>query len=708
MSSKLSERSLRVVVVHPSEGHRKFTLEVLSSAGFERVQSVTNIEEVFQLLEIEKIDWIISPVFGENEYNLIHLLQTILIFPELKNTRVSAFLENQDSELIPSLVERGLIGWFPAPEDTDNFTKSLKAFLNEIDSLDYDETLYVFMKHDQFLESKNRHEERIEAIHNLMRVYPGQTKHLIMLAKVHAKVQKFAEVKLILNQILALEPEQKKEIALLAHDLVGDSRFLIENFGEGGGNILGIDQAVIIDPDAYFAGEVEKVLKDFGVPNIKVFQNGHAAWDYINSNQQIGLILMEWKIPGLTGPLLLQRNRHKFPGVPIVILTENLTDAERPLLLEMGVSDIIKKPCDHKLIQKQIIYGIQNDRLPKDIESMERKILQHLNHHELEQAQPLRDQFKDDPDIPKARKIRVEAEFLFSEERYAEARDLAVEALRTSSDSLMLLNLLGKCFLRLGDYTASLKCFEKAQLISPMNLGRLCEIAVVKSEIGLHEEASEAIKAATDQDPTSPAIAESSAKVAIMSGDLQSAKEIMNQIESLSDIISYMNNRAVALAKSGKSSEGVELYRKTHESIPNDRFEVQAIIKYNLGLALIKESKVSAAKLEIQSALDVGPSKIYKKAKALLEKIEKASAEGRAIKLNNDEPPPPDEIGSPTAIPVKQENMAIVQSVEKNPGEIGCYKIVRDAKVPVAINVMAAKKAPRYSPSDAKKKSKAG
>ena len=54
--------------------------------------------------------------------------------------------------------------------------------------------------------------------------------------------------------------------------------------------------------------------------------------------------------------------------------------------------------------------------------------------------------------------------------------------------------------MKLRDFTSALKCFEKAQSLSPLNIERLCQIAEANSEIGAQEAAKENIDDAKDDD----------------------------------------------------------------------------------------------------------------------------------------------------------------------------------------------------------------
>ena len=705
MPSNLKNKSIKVVAVDASAPVRQLLADVMRSLGYENVQGIGSIKDLYSLLEVEKVDWIIAPVSADQDFNILHLLQTIIDFPELRQTRVTAVLEEAELDLIPSLVERGGLGWLTKPFNKDSLTTNLKQILQDLEKFQFDETQYSLHKYDEYLEKKGRHGERIESIKNfILKINPGNPMFLMLLGKAYAGNGKQDLAKIAFKQAITLDPSLTPSASEIAKTLLGSDDFLNQKIGLDGANLLGIENVAIVDPDAGFNSELETALKDAGVPGVHCFSDGEEAWKWFDTQEKIGLVIHEWKIPGLTGPLLLQRIRHKFPMAPVIVATSVFEESDKPLVHEMGVSATISKPSDRPKILSDIIYTIQQDRSPTDIDALERKIRQAIAARDFQTAGSYRAQVTDDQSIPKSRKLKIEAEFFLAENKFSEARDAGIAALKMSTDSITLLSLLGKCFLRLGDYAASLKCFERAQMLSPMNIGRLCEIAAVHSEQGQAQEAKENLEKAKEQDPTSPEVTETAAKIALNGGDISEARAIMEKMESLADIISYMNNRAVALSKSGKSPEGIELYKKTFDSIPQDRNEVKAIVKYNLALAMIKQNSLMDAQNAINDALALGPTKIERKAHSLRERIGKSIRDGIDFKLKTNDPSPSQEIGSPNELAVKEENNASIEAIEKKAGDLGCYKIVKDTMPHELISKMLQKKQPRFMPRESIKR----
>src|SRR5690606_36006949 len=136
-----------------------------------------------------------------------------------------------------------------------------------------------------------------------------------------------------------------------------------------------------------------------------------------------------------------------------------------------------------------------------------------------------------------ARKRLIDAEFAFAEKDYIQARSHAIESLKASGDSILVLNLLGKILMQTGEHASALKCFEKAQNLSPRNIERLCSIAEVQTELGNANAATEAISHAEALDPDSVQVNETKAKVALAKGGTKTATRGMAKLESLSTLL---------------------------------------------------------------------------------------------------------------------------------------------------------------------------
>lgn len=120
---------------------------------------------------------------------------------------------------------------------------------------------------------------------------------------------------------------------------------------------------LIIDDDEELCEEMSGILKDEGY-KVAVIYDGLKAGRLIEKNKY-DLLLLDMKIPGLSGLEILKRIREKKIGVKVVILTggfitHNLpkspmhTVKEEDELILTFADEIITKPFDIKIVLAKI------------------------------------------------------------------------------------------------------------------------------------------------------------------------------------------------------------------------------------------------------------------------------------------------------------------------------------------------------------------
>jgi tetratricopeptide (TPR) repeat protein len=210
-------------------------------------------------------------------------------------------------------------------------------------------------------------------------------------------------------------------------------------------------------------------------------------------------------------------------------------------------------------------------------------------------------------------------------------------------------------------------------------------IAEAQVEVGEEDKAKEVMDKASQLDPDATQIKEASAKMAVFSGNIEIAKALMSELDSLSNVLSYMNNKAVASARCGRYDEGIQLYEKTITSIPEDRKDLSHIVRYNLGLAKVRGGDLEGALKELEFAMKDPNSRVFKKAQSLHKRTKKALETGADLTIKDDEKTPgkshavaspPDATNSAASeATINDLHEAIVASVTPRKGDICCYMI---------------------------------
>jgi len=86
---------------------------------------------------------------------------------------------------------------------------------------------------------------------------------------------------------------------------------------------------------------------------VTVAQNGLDGLKYL-SEQSFGLVILDWKLPGMSGIEVCQKFRLKDASTPILFLTANDTLEDTLKGLRSGANDYIKKPFSFEELLERI------------------------------------------------------------------------------------------------------------------------------------------------------------------------------------------------------------------------------------------------------------------------------------------------------------------------------------------------------------------
>ncbi|MEZ4742757.1 MAG: response regulator [Bdellovibrionota bacterium] len=481
MESRFKDRSLKIIGVDSSGAVRQLLNEVMKSLGFENFQAMASVQDALQSMEVESVDWLILPLMADQEVNAIHILRLLSLYPELKNIRITFFLEEEERYCLPDAFGLGLLSWLSKPYNKDSLTKELESFLSNFENENWDSTRLAVSYCYDYLMQEKLHESALELINGFLDLYPADPTALIKLSRPLYELNRKSEANAALTQALLVDESLESEVQALRSELFGASDDDIEEEVEEPRNLLGIENCIIIDSDEQASAQIKELLTELGVKEILQFSDGESAWIWLQENESPAVIFHEWRIPKLTGPYFIQRVRGKFPCIPLIAVSALIREEDMPLIIEMGISTVVSKPVVKTDFIKAVVHVIRQERMPTDVEFLERKIRQNIIANNSDEISSLMEKYMSMAEIPVRRKMKMEAELAYYEEDYEKSRNLAVEALKGGSDSVQVLNLLGKSLMQMQDYEAALKCFEKAQVMSPKNIHRLCVIAEVSS-----------------------------------------------------------------------------------------------------------------------------------------------------------------------------------------------------------------------------------
>ena len=171
--------------------------------------------------------------------------------------------------------------------------------------------------------------------------------------------------------------------------------------------------------------------------------------------------------------------------------------------------------------------------------------------------------------------------------------------------------------------------------MSPENLGRILDLA----ELNLHTgDASAAMNLVADArriDSTNARIDSIDVRSSIAQGLPSRALSLMRSMSSLVEVVSYMNNRAVALAQTGHMKAALDVYRNTLQAIPDDRKSTKTIVGYNLGLCLCRSGDLAGGIKILETVAAEIAEPMAQRASSLVERLRRAEATGTKVQFSS-------------------------------------------------------------------------
>src|SRR5690606_36379002 len=102
-------KHLSILIVTADETPRVVIHEVLNELEFIKIQLASSPAEALQKMQHEYFDCVISTLVAAAEINALTLLSEIVKDKNLRNTKVSIFLEDKQQSCLPTAFELGLL-----------------------------------------------------------------------------------------------------------------------------------------------------------------------------------------------------------------------------------------------------------------------------------------------------------------------------------------------------------------------------------------------------------------------------------------------------------------------------------------------------------------------------------------------------------------------------------------------------------------------
>jgi len=677
---RILNKTSNVLVVSSTANIRSEISLQLRNLNFDNLHQAKDLSATKRILRENEIDWIVCGSCAFEDFDLLTILSYLKEDQKFKGTVVSVFASEGHQGCIPICFEHGLATVHSSDFSAKSMDAALQEFLSEVAKCNGDliELAAAYLR--SHLKVKKMFSELAKLESALIDHYPNKPELLLRLAEANVMQKNYDDALTLLVQAKFINNGLSQEILKIydqikaltqKNQIASERRESSNETQKRPPKAFPIDLCVLIDNDSTAITYISRLLEDLGIKDVVAFDDSHEAWNWMRNHPEPSVIIQEWKLPKLSGPALIQRLRnHGYWKAPIIVTSSLVKQDELPLVKEMSVSNLLPKPFGKQDFLLALRWALQQQSRPTDQIAIEKKVQLCLKNKEFETANRLKSAYVADPKISQSRKLLMKAQFLYSEGKFDASKELAISSAKLSgADSLACLNLLGKCFIKLGQQKAALRCFELADKISPKNIERICDMTEMYIETGEFELAEKKLTSVRALDVGSTNVISSGLKLALATDDTVASQALMEKMETKSDIISYMNNKAVALIRNGDSSSAIELYSRTIRALSLRETELRAIVYYNLGLAYARLQMLKESREALNSAYDNSGDGIKHKVKSLIGRVEAAMREGRPLEIKSDTQ------GSVANESEKSKEKEIFRSVEIMPGDYGLYQL---------------------------------
>lgn len=335
-------------------------------------------------------------------------------------------------------------------------------------------------------------------------------------------------------------------------------------------------------------------LKIKGVSNIIQPKDAADCIEALNRFPK-GLLILDWQIGAEDVVKILAHNRRRFNGIirPIMLIANKVSDQLIATSGEYSVSQIFTEQLTLKNLGARLANLIIGETMPTEI----KKVLQEV--HEAREGGDLKTVLqtlqKTLNKHPNNLRIKCElAESLIKMNQWDNAFKILDGIALAKPPYLRGIHLLGRCYLKRGQYKEALQTFEQASLFNPHDVDRLCDIGTALLNMDRIKDASEHFDRALEIDPEMREAKLGKGQVELMDGHVNEALAIMKEISGDLEMASIFNTCAVLNMRQSRHQAGMNLYQSALKALGKDS-RLQSRLYFNMGIGYRRWGKKDKA-----------------------------------------------------------------------------------------------------------------
>ncbi|SMF51840.1 response regulator [Pseudobacteriovorax antillogorgiicola] len=636
----------------------------LGEMGYRNILHVKTSEEACRHLAEGNVSWVFSYLYSQDAITGLHIARLALSQSPENAPRVSLFLDDSESELIPMIMTLGVLSVHPSVFTKADLKDHLRALLQGIKHGRDDTLIAAESFRDHLLKSK-KYSEIIKLCDLIIPFFPDNVDPYLWQAEAQFALNQQSTGAYTLSRVPNKSPadQQKRDqyaLKFLGRPLAaGDSR-------------PPIDSCVVVDSDRASQNQMKVVLGHLGAQNVRCLGSDSEAIEYLIHHQDTQLIITEWKQPTVHGIALVQRVREiGLHRTPIVVSSAQVQEHDQQALQEFDIFSVVKKPLDERQAMAVIIKTINEQRQPHQPTTMMRHLKQSVRMHDLSSASRMYEVICRHSKASASEKLEAQAEYAYLEGKLKLAFSLAIQALKDQGNTLHILSLLGRIAHDQKNYGEALKFLEKAHSMAPYNVERLCMIAKIKSLTGEQQSSEAHLRQALTIDSESVLVKEASLEIIKGSMNHDDIESLLGDASSSASLVSYWNAKAIKAVKAQKIDEAITTYKKALLALPKGMSPNRSTLRYNLALSYARRKKFKMARNYLETLVCEEESPVLEKALSLHQKILDFLSDGTPVMLNTQDFHQSHQDREVLAF----EDFDDLYRMERPAGSLGLYKI---------------------------------
>ncbi|RDU70121.1 two-component system response regulator [Helicobacter cholecystus] len=122
---------------------------------------------------------------------------------------------------------------------------------------------------------------------------------------------------------------------------------------------------LVVDDSSTMRRIIKNTLQRLGYEDIYEAENGIEAWDILDKNSDMGVLITDWNMPEMNGLELVKKTRadERFVDIPIIMITTEGGKVEVITAIKAGVNNYIVKPFTPQVLKEklEVVLGVNEE-----------------------------------------------------------------------------------------------------------------------------------------------------------------------------------------------------------------------------------------------------------------------------------------------------------------------------------------------------------